>query len=219
MSTMPGYMSNLSLDAKKRVKKTKLDAADLPAVVYGRGMEATGVSINTIEFKKLFSEAGESTIFNLSVDGEDHDVLVHDFQRDPVSYEVSHVDFYAIEKGQTITVSVPLEFVGEAPVKDAEDAQLVYVLHELEVKCQPKDLPGEIEVDISSVAKLGDAIHISDLNLPEGVESVLDADETVVSTSAVREEEEVEEEESEEIDFSEIAVEGQKETDDVADDE
>ena len=202
-------MSDLSLVAKKRAKKTKLTEGDLPAVVYGRGIESTPIAINNIDFKKLFAEAGEATIFNLSVDGEDHDVLVHDFQRDPVSYAVSHVDFYAIQKGQTITVSVPLEFVGEAPIKDNPEAQLVYVLHELEVECQPKDLPSVIEVDISGVAELGDAIHVSDLKLPEGVEAVLDLEETVVSTSGVKEIEE-EEEETEEIDFSEIAVEGAK---------
>ncbi len=212
-------MSNLSIKASTRQPKKSIAEGQLPAVVYGRDMESTAIAVDSLEFKKLFEEAGESIIFNLSVDGKDHDVLVHDFQRDPVSYELSHVDFYAIQKGQTITVSVPLVFVGEAPVKDKSDVQLVYVLHELEVECQPSDLPSELEVDISSVAELGDVIHVSELKLPEGVVPTLEPEEAVVSTSAVREVEEDTEEDSEEVDFSAIEVEGQADTESVADEE
>jgi large subunit ribosomal protein L25 len=208
-------MSELALEAQLRNKKSGLLEGQLPAVVYGRGMDSRSIAINSIEFKKLFDEAGESTIFNLSIDGLDHDVLIHDYQRHPVSYEVSHVDFYAVQKGQKITVSVPLEFIGEAPVKDNPDVQLVYVLHELEVECQPKDLPSEIQVDVSAVAELGDVIHVSELSLPNGVEPSLAPEEVVVSTSAVKEVEEEEEDQTEEFDPSMVEVEGQTETDTV----
>ena len=73
-------MSNLSIKASTRQPKKSIAEGQLPAVVYGRDMESTAIAVDSLEFKKLFEEAGESIIFNLSVDGKDHDVLVHDFQ-------------------------------------------------------------------------------------------------------------------------------------------
>jgi len=210
-------MSNLSLTATKRIKKTKGEVGTLPSVVYGRHLESLPITINTAAFKKLFDEAGEATIFTLSVDGEDHDVLVHDFQRDPVSYEVSHVDFYAIEKGQKITVSVPLEFIGIAPVED-NDGQVIKVLHELEVECEPKDLPSHIDVDMTVLQNIGDSIHVSDLKLADGVDPKLDPEEVVVTTSEVKAVEEVEEESDTEIDLSAITVEGESKDEEAEED-
>ena len=190
----------------------------MPGVVYGRHLDSTAISFNQADFNRLFEEVGEATIFTLTIDGETHDVLVHDFQRDPVSYQISHVDFYAVEKGQKITVSVPLEFIGEAPVEDNE-GQIVKVHHELEVECEPRNLPSHIDVDLTGLTEIGDSIFIKDLKLGEGVESILDAEEVVVTTSEVKTVEEADEEANEEMDLSSIEVEGQDNTENVADEE
>ena len=202
-------MSNLTLSAETRTRKKSLEAKNIPAVVYGRGIDATAIAVNARDFNNLFEEAGEATIFTLDVAGEPHDVLVHDFQRHPVSYEISHVDFYAIEKGQKITVAIPIEFIGESPVED-DNGQVVKVQHEIEVTCEPRNLPSHIDVDLSVLVKVGDQIHVSDLKFGPDVEPTLDPEEIVVTTSEAKEIVEEDDSDTEEVDFSEIDVEGEK---------
>lgn len=211
---MLGHMTKLSLKASKRTlnaDKTRAQG-NVPGVVYGRGLESMAISINELDFNKVFEEAGEATILTLEVDGAKHDVLIHDYQRDPVAYDVCHVDFYAIEAGQEITVSVPLEFIGETDIED-KGGQIIKVHHELEVTCQPADLPNHIDVDISVLHEIGDAIHVSDLKLPGSVKPELPDDEVIVSTSEAKEMSE-EDDESGEVDLSAIQVEGQSDGDD-----
>lgn len=209
-------MSDLSLTATKRIKKTTLSDSQIPAVIYGRDVDSQAITLDNSAFNHLFEQAGEATIFNLELDGENHDVLIHDFQRHPVTHNVSHVDLYVIQAGQMITVSVPLEFIGVAPVVD-NNGQVVKVLHEIEVECEPRNLPSHIDVDVTTLVNVGDVIHVSDLNLGEGVIASLDPEEVVVSTAETKEIEEDEVEDSE-IDLSTIEVEGQDDTEDVADD-
>ena len=91
----------------------------LPAVVYGRKEESTPIAVNRKEFEKIFHKAGESTVIKLKGLGTDKDVLIHEVSVDALTGTALHADFYAIAEGQTVTVSVPLEFEGEAPaVKD-----------------------------------------------------------------------------------------------------
>ena len=121
--------------------------------------------------------------------------------------------FTQLLKVKKITVEVPLEFHGEAPVED-EGGQVIKVVHELEVECDPQNLPSEIVVDLAALQQIGDSIHVSDLNLPEGVEPTLNPEDTIATASEAKEIEEEEEENAEEIDFSEIAVEKKGKEDD-----
>lgn len=201
---MPGYMSNLVLKASKRLNKSadKTRASGgIPAIVYGRSLDPVSISINSKDFIKLFEQAGEATIFSLDIEGEQHDVLVHDYQSHPVNSTFSHVDFYAIEKGQLITVSVPLEFIGDSPVSDI--GQVAKVLYELEVECEPRNLPSQIDVDLSLLREIGDTITVSDLKIGEGVMPTLSPEEIVVTTSEAQAAEVIVDEA---VDFSTIEV-------------
>tara|TARA_B100000745_G_scaffold50559_1_gene30216 strand:+ start:2103 stop:2771 length:669 start_codon:yes stop_codon:yes gene_type:complete len=200
----------LTIEAKKRDilgKKVRSlrDEGSLPAVLYGPKEETTSITVPAKAFGSVWKEAGETTVVSLKVDGSDKDVMIHSVDVDPVKGAPIHVDFYAIDKDKKVTVQVPLEFTGVAPAVKGLGGTLVKVLHELEIEALPKNLPHELEVDISGLADFEAHIAIKDIKLPEGVEALGDADETVALVSAPREEEE--EEEAAPADFSQVEVE------------
>ncbi|HVV39029.1 MAG TPA: 50S ribosomal protein L25 [Candidatus Paceibacterota bacterium] len=161
----------------------------LPAVLYGRAQEATPISVERKAFDKLFRTAGESTVITLSGLGEEKDALIHEVTVDPVSGVSIHADFYAIAKGQTVTVSIPLEFDGESPAVKDLGGILVKVMHEIEIECQPKDLPHAIHVDISKLATLEDQIHVKDLaDIPASAKITVDPEEVVAMIDVAKEE-------------------------------
>ncbi|MEX0913283.1 MAG: 50S ribosomal protein L25 [Candidatus Paceibacterota bacterium] len=186
----------------KRVRKLR-ESGRVPAVVYGPKEEATSISIEERDFEKAYKEAGESSVLVLSGLGEDKEVLIHDVSFDAMKGKVSHVDFYIIKKGQDVTVSVPLVFVGEAPAIKL-GGSLTKALHELEVTGKPSKLPHEIEIDISSLATFEDHIRVKDISLPSGLTAENDPEETVAVVSEVKEEPE---EEAPELDMEAIEVE------------
>ncbi len=160
----------------------------LPAVVYGRSQEATPVAVDRKVFEKLFHTAGESTVITLTgLDGEKQ-VLIQEVATDPVTGTAVHADFYAIEKGQTVTVSVPLEFDGVAPAVKELGGILTKVMHELEIECEPSELPQAIHVDVSTLTTLEDQIKVSDLKLPASAKISVDLDEVVAMISVAKEE-------------------------------
>lgn len=182
----------MNLEAQKRDIKEDLSALRkggfIPAVFYGPKQESTSIKLDTIAFQKAYKEAGESTVLNLAVDGESHDVLIHEVTVDAVRGDILHVDFYAIEKGKKVTVNVPLEFIGEAPAEKNLGGVLVKVAHEIEVEAMPKDLPHEINVDISSLVDFDSQIHAKDLVMPQGVTLISEADEVIALVQAHKEE-------------------------------
>lgn len=162
----------------------------LPAVVYGRSEESTPISVNRKDFEKVFRAAGESSVITLTGLGDAKEALIHEVSVHAVSGVPLHADFYAIQKGQTVTVSVPLEFEGVSPAVKDLGGILVKVMYEIEMEVLPKDLPHAITVDISKLATLDDQIKIADLSLPSSAIITLDADEVVAMISVAKEEEE-----------------------------
>lgn len=160
----------------------------LPAVVYGRAQESTPIAVDRKVFEKLFREAGESTVITLTGLGDAKDALIHEVSVDPVTGAAIHADFYAIQKGQTVTVSVPFEFEGVSPAVKDLGGILTKVMHELEIECEPKDLPQHITVDITKLATLDDQIKVSDLKLPASAKLSIDPDEVVAMISVAKEE-------------------------------
>ncbi len=182
----------LKLTSKKRESGQNLDAlrkeGTLPAVFYGFKRETTPVSVSLKDFRKIWREAGESGTIVLETENGPIDVLVHDVQTDPISDTPIHVDFLAIDMNKKITVSIPLEFEGEAPIVKSGTATLVKVLHEIEVEALPKDLPHSISVDVSSLDSLDSQILVEHVKLPSGVSLVTPKEEVVASVSVQKEE-------------------------------
>lgn len=197
------------IELKAQVRDLSKDSAKLraegfiPAVFYGKKTESTPIAIETGEFLKVLKKAGESSVVTLVTGGENIDVLIHDVAFDPVSDMPIHVDFYVFNKDVKIEVGVPLEFIGvSSAVKDL-GGLLVKVLHELKIEALPKNLPHQIEVDISALAVIGDQILAGDLTLPQGVTLVEGAEEVVVLVSGPK----AEEVEAAPVDLSAIEVE------------
>lgn len=204
----------IKLNAEKRDVKNNLGTmrgeGKLPAVMYGRKVASTPISINEKNFIKVWKEAGESSVVTLSIDGEDHESLIHDVDVHPVTGTPRHADFYILEKGKKVEVKVPLEFIGSAPAVKDLGGILVKVLHELDIEAAPKDLPQHIDVDVSSLATFESQILAKDIKLPSGVTLVENPEEVIALVSQAKEEVETE---SAPVDFSTIEVEkkGKKE--------
>ncbi len=182
----------LSIDFKTRDMKVKPDtvrrSGSLPAVFYGPKEPSQAITVNSIQFKKIWKEAGESSVIVLKNGGEEHEALIHDVSVHPVTDIPLHADFYVIEKGKKLQVKVPLEFVGVSPaVKDLGNI-LVKVLHEMEIEAMPKDLPREIQVDISSLATADSQILAKDVKLPSGVTFLGNPEEVVAAIAVPKEE-------------------------------
>ena len=175
----------------------------LPAVLYGRHEASTAITVNTKSFEKVFRTAGESAVITLSGLGEVKQALIHDVSVDPVSGVPIHADFYVIEKGQKVTVPVPLSFVGVSPAVKDLGGILVKVMHEIEIEVDPSELPHEIEVDISALVALDSQIAVKDLKFPASAEIQVDMEEVVALISEAKDEPE---EEAAPVDLSAIGT-------------
>lgn len=179
-------MKNLSLTAQLRntEEKTKdlRNNKIIPAVVYGKGTESMSIQMNYSDFLRLFRISGESHIINLKVGKKEIEVLVHEIQREPVSGDFIHIDFYAITRWELLTTKINLNFVGESAAAK-EWALIEEHIKEIEVKCLPKNLVDNFEIDLSKLKEVGDSIRISDLDLWENFEIISNIEDVIVAAS------------------------------------
>jgi large subunit ribosomal protein L25 len=192
-------MEEIFLEAESREEKGSAksrglrNSGHLPAIVYSHGKEPLSIKFPKGALLKLVHQHHlESVIINLKIKGENdakgRPCLVKEIQYDPVSEEIIHVDFNEISLTETITVNVGVEVKGEAVGVKQEGGSLEHVMWELEVECLPTNIPGNIEVDITSL-KLGEAIHVKDIVFPEGVKSLDDPEAIVLHVAAPMKEE------------------------------
>lgn len=180
----------IELKAEKRAGKAAAArrTGKIPGVVYGRSVEPVSIAIDAKAFMKTLEEAGESTVIELTGLGETRDVLIKEIAYDPVLGAPLHVDLYAVQKGQKVSVAVPIEFEGVSPAVKDLGGMLVKVLHELEIEGDPKNLPHEIIVDISRLATLEDKLTVADLGLPSGVTTENNPEDVVALIDVAKEE-------------------------------
>jgi len=160
----------------------------LPGVVYGYKMEALPIQVDRRTFEHVYRRAGATTLIDLRIDAGagSTKVFVHEVTRDPVHHVLTHVDFMAVNMSQPITADVAIVLVGEAPAVQAEDGIVLQQLEALHVRALPDRLPANVEVDISGLTELGQALHVSDLHLPADVEVLADPDTEIVHIGAPR---------------------------------
>ena len=202
----------LTLKAKKREivgKKVKnLRKKDiLPGVLYGPKIKSKAIEIDLKEFRKVYEEAGESSLVLLQIGNDKFSVLIHETKKDSLTEELIHVDFYQPILTKEVEATVPLLFEGEALAVKELEGTLIKEIQEIEVKALPQNLPHEIKVNIEALKTLDDEILVKDLKLPEGVKVQRGPDEIVaVVTPPEKVEEELEkpiEEEVEEVEKAE----------------
>lgn len=172
--------------------KQEREKGMIPAVLYGQKKENKSLWLEESAFGKVFEKAGENTVVVLDLEGGAKDnVLICDYQIDPLSGKFRHVDFLRINMKEDVETNVPLVFVGEAPAVKEKGGILIKVLDEVEVKCLPGNIPQEFEVDLTKLVNFEDVIAISDLAIPEGVEILDDPETVIASVSEPRSEEEL----------------------------
>ncbi|MCK4386527.1 MAG: 50S ribosomal protein L25 [Candidatus Pacebacteria bacterium] len=177
----------------------------LRGVFYGPKEKSTAITIFYGEFKKIWKEAGASSIITLKGVGADKEAVVQDIDFDPIADFIRHVDFYVIERGKKMEVEIPLEFIGASAAVKELGGILVKTLRELKIEVLPKDLPKQIKVDISVLKDFDSKILVKDLKLPESARSLDDEEEVVaLVTPAV---EEAEEEPAETPDIADVEIE------------
>ncbi len=172
----------------------------IPGVVYGKTSEARPISVDQSEFSRMMKQAaGAASLVQLKEEGSKGSTLsvIQETQVDPITDRILHLDFHEVSSKEKMDTNVTIHFNGEAIGVKNEGGLLDIVLHSVDVRCLPKDLPGFIEIDVSEL-KIDEAIHIKELPELPGVEYLADEDQVVVSCAAPRVEVEPEETPAEE---------------------
>lgn len=156
----------------------------LPAVVYGHHIQPVAILLDTKEASRLLSGVTSSQLIKVSINGEQHNVLVREKQRNPITGTLLHVDFLEVSMTEKLRANVVIALEGEAPAVKELDGIVVTGIEQLEVESLPGDLPERITVDISSLVAIGDSIHVRDIRVPAAVEVLTDLDEMIVLVTA-----------------------------------
>ncbi|MCK5466156.1 50S ribosomal protein L25 [Candidatus Parcubacteria bacterium] len=166
----------------------------IPGIVYGPKSKDTPLKVNKKDFKDVFSKAGESTLIDLRIDDKEiGKVIINNYQVDPVSDDIIHFDLYQVRMDKKMTTKVSVKFIGESPAVKNENGILVKNHDTLEVKCLPKDLIHNIEIDLSVLEHIDNIIRVKDLKISDNIEIMADLEETIVNVAPPRTEKEMEE--------------------------
>jgi large subunit ribosomal protein L25 len=169
-----------------------------PANIYGPKVESTAVQVLTEELRHVIKTAGRNDIVYLRLDGDEpRPTFVRDIQQNPVTDAILHVDFFQISLRDKVRADVPIHLVGLSPAVDTFGGILMHGLDHVTVEALPTEVPSFLELDVSPLVEINQALHVSDLELPEDVTLLTDAEQVVakVAPPAVEPEPEVEEEE------------------------
>jgi len=159
----------------------------LPAIVYGHNTEPTPITLDRLEFQKVFIKSGRTHLVDLAIDGRMGKVLVREIQTHPRRLGPIHVDFYQVNLEEKIEVEVPVHLVGESgPVKQG-DADILQPMHSIRVECLPSDIPESFEVDITALEEIEAELRVADITVPKGVTVLDDPEELVVKIVHKRE--------------------------------
>ncbi len=181
----------------KRVKALRREGL-IPAVLYGPKAEPTPIQCDGWELQRVLAGAGGTNLISLRVGdtGKPKMALAREVQRDAITNELYHVDFYQVVMTETVTAEVNIVIIGEPPAVQQKEFMLLQGTDSVEIECLPGDLIHSIEVDLSGL-EIDDVMYVKDLRVPENITILTDGDELVAKVQRLRlaeEEEEVEEE-------------------------
>lgn len=162
----------------KQVKKLRREGI-LPANVYGKDIKSQSLQLPMIEFNKVFDEAGETGVIDLSYGNETIPVLIHNIHKD-FRNQVIHADFFKVNLKEKVKTTVPIELIGEAKAVVDEIGMLMSIANEVEVEALPTELPEKVELNIENLAQIDEQLTVGDIKSPEGVEILTDPNQVVV---------------------------------------
>src|SRR6266542_215272 len=193
----------------KKVKVLRLGGLT-PANIYGHNVESQAIQVATEELKQVLKSAGRNEIVYLRLDGDDpRPTFVRDVQQHPVTDVILHVDFLQNSLREKVRADVPIHLTGVSPAVDTYGGILMHGLGHVTVEALPTEVPSFLEIDVSPLSEINQALHVSDLDLPDGVALFTDVEQVVakVAPPAVEPVEEV----PEEVEEGEAAPEGEEE--------
>jgi large subunit ribosomal protein L25 len=186
-------MKRLELEVLKREVKGKkvrfLRRGGLvPCNIYGHGIESQPVQVEARKLGQIIARAGGTDLIALKIGGTDTPgmVLIRDVQRNPMTGEPIHVDFYQVNMAEKLKADVPLVFIGTAPALKLKNVSLLHAMTALQIEALPDDLPHNIEVDISSLALPEQSIHVKDLKVSSKITILADPDQMLIKVAEVR---------------------------------
>lgn len=159
----------------------------VPAVVYGKHTSPSSLSVGQSDVNRLVKAlSGTAALVEISQEGHDPRLsIVQEIQRNPITDQVIHIDFQEVSAKEEMQTRSAIHLLGEAFGVRNQNGLLEFVLHQVDIRCLPKDLPEYIEVDVTDM-KIGDSVHVRDLPAIEGVKYLSDADQVIVSCSEQR---------------------------------
>lgn len=191
-------MRKLELEVSKRdIKGKKVRflrrGGLIPCNIFGHGIESIPVQVDVRKLGHLLARAGGTDLISLKMAdaASPSKVLIRDIQRNPMTGEPIHVDFYQVRMTEKLKADVPLVFVGEAPASKLKNVSLLHAMNSLQIEALPDDLPHNIEVDISSLAVPEQSLHVKDVKVSDKVTILTDPEQMIIKVAEVRKEAEV----------------------------
>ncbi len=204
---------------RKKALKHLRDQGLVPGVVYGQGDDAQIVSAPNRELERVYMSAGSNRLVEVKVDDDEvFSTLFVEVQSDPLTGDIRHFDLYKVKMDEEIEAEIPVQLEGEAPATYNLDGVLMQNLESIEVRALPNKLPEMFTIDLEPLEEINASVHVSDLDVPEGVEVLVDEEELILKIDPPRSEEELEELEEDIDEDAESAVESEHGEDDEEED-
>lgn len=183
-------MNGLALPVSKRNilgKKTRFLRRQgiTPTHLFGHGLESVPLQCDTARLQRIIAQAGTTRLIALEIEGDKQprSVFIREIQRNVCTGELLHVDFYQVRKKERIKADVPIVLVGEAPALKEKGRSLIHGITTLSVECLPDRLPPQIEVDLSPLGEVEQALYVTDIALSPDITVITDSGQMVVKVS------------------------------------
>jgi large subunit ribosomal protein L25 len=151
----------------------------LPAVLYGIDKAPVALQLNSREASKIINRIFGTVLIDLGLDGATRKTLLREVQRNFVTDEILHVDFFEVAMDRVMRVYIPVRLVGISPAVNTLGGVLVRGLSDIEIECLPDDLIQEVDVDLAVLKQIGDNVHVSDLKVPDTIKIITHPDEQI----------------------------------------
>ncbi|GLB61556.1 50S ribosomal protein L25/general stress protein Ctc [Cytobacillus sp. NCCP-133] len=162
---------------------------NFPAVVYGSKLESRSIYLSEADFLKTIKEVGRNGVFSLDLEGNTYDVMLGEYQSNPLKNVIVHADFLAVDMAKEITADVRVVLVGDAAgVKDGGVMQ--QSMHEVSVTAMPNNIPSSVEVDVTKL-QVNESLTVADIKADRGYEINNEEEQVIASILPPRQEEEI----------------------------
>jgi len=159
-----------------------------PTHLFGHNVSSLALQCDTAELQRIIAQTGRTRPINLEIEGDKRPrtVFIREIQRDELTRQLLHVDFYQVKKTEKIKVDIPIIFIGEAPAVKKKENILTHGVTSLTIECLPGEVPPQIEVDLSHLEEVEQAIYVKDIVLSPDITVITESDQLMVKVSKAR---------------------------------